>query len=386
MTILLLALIYLLFISLGLPDTLLGASWPLMYKEFDVPLSYGGVVSFVIAAGTILSSLFSDFLIRKFKTKWVCSLSVFLIIVGLFGFSFASEFWMIIVFSIPLGLGAGAIDAALNNYVAIHYETRHMSWLHSMWGIGASVGPYIMGLALSQTNDFRNGYQVIGIIQVVILAISLIGLPLWNKSFKEEETQAEQAKLPITGVLKIKGVIVLMITFFAYISLEQMTMLWASSYLIINNGVSSEVGASLASLFVIGITIGRIINGFVSYKLNDTKIIRISIGIILLGIVLLFIPNSNITTFIGLALVGLGCAPIYPCIMHTIPIRFGTNNSQSIIGLQMAFAYVGICSVPALFGLIANNISISLFAPFLLATLIFLVVFHEITVRKTKAC
>lgn len=386
MTILLLALIYLLFISLGLPDALLGASWPLMYKQFDVPLSYGGVVSFIIAAGTILSSLFSDFLIRKFKTKWVCSFSVFFIIIGLFGFSIASKFWMIIVFSIPLGLGAGAIDAALNNYVAIHYETRHMSWLHSMWGIGASVGPYIMGLALTQTNDFRNGYQIIGIIQVVILAISLIGMPLWGKSFKDETTQEEQVKLSITKVLKIKGVIVLMITFFAYISLEQTTMLWASSYLIINNGISEEIGASLASLFVIGITIGRVINGFISYKLNDTKIIRISICVILVGIILLFIPNVNATTYIGLGLVGLGCAPIYPCIMHTIPIRFGTNNSQSIIGLQMAFAYVGICSVPALFGLIANNISMSLFAPFLLLALIFLFIFHEITIKKTKAC
>lgn len=383
MVILLLALIYLLFISLGLPDALLGACWPMMHKGFDVPLSYGGILSFVIAVFTILTSLFSDYLIRKFKTRWVCALSVVLIIIGLFGFAFATKFWMLLLFAVPLGLGAGAIDAALNNYVAVHYESRHMSWLHAMWGVGASIGPYIIGLLINLTNNYQDGYFVIAIIQIVILIITLLLTPVWAKAFKDDKTGETQVKVSIKDALSIKGVLVLMIAFFAYISLEQTAMLWGSSYLVLNNNISEEIGAMFASLFVLGITIGRIINGFISYKLKDTTIIRISLLIILVGIILLFIPNANILTYIGLGLIGLGCAPVYPCIMHTIPIRFGVNNSQSIIGLQMAFAYVGICSMPGLFGIIANNISISLFPVYLLLILIMLGLFHEITVKKT---
>lgn len=382
MVVVLLGIIYLLFVSLGLPDALLGAAWPSMYLDFNVPISYCGIISFIIALGTIISSLLSDRITKIIKPSVVCAISVLVTCIALFGFSISTSFWMIIVFAIPYGLGAGAIDAALNNYVAVHFESRHMSWLHCMWGLGASIGPYVMGYALTYNSSWQSGYSYLSIIQLVIAMVAFIAIPLWDKNNDEVEQENKEV-IPFKIVFSLKGVLPLLITFFCYCALEQTAMLWGSSYLVLNNDFSKETAANFASLFLIGITIGRFINGFISYKINDKNLIRIGQIIILIGIFLVFIP-TNITPLIGLFMVGLGCAPIYPCIMHSIPNLFGTKYSQAIIGLQMAFAYIGTCLMPPLFGIIANNVSISLLPLYLLIILILMIILHEITLKKVR--
>lgn len=379
---LLLALIYLIFISLGLPDAMLGSAWPSMYQSFDVPLSYCGIVSFIIAIGTVFSSLMSDRLTKKIKPGLVCAISIFITCIALFGFSISTKFWMLIVFAIPYGLGAGSIDAAVNNYVAIHYKSRHMSWLHCMWGIGASIGPYIMGFALTYNDSWEMGYSYVSFLQVFLASIAFIALPLWKKN-QTEENKEDNEVIPFKELFGIKGVIPLFICFFCYSAVEQTSILWGSSYLVLNNGISEEIAANFASLFLIGITLGRFLNGFLSYKLNDTNLIRLGQSIILTGIILIFIP-FDVTTLIGLFMVGLGCAPIYPCIIHSIPIRFGTKYSQAIIGFQMAIAYLGTCLMPPLFGIIANFISISLLPVYLGVFLLLMFFMHEYMLRKVR--
>ena len=382
---LLLAIIFLIFISLGLPDALLGAAWPNMYLDFNVPISYCGIISFLISVGTIISSLFSDKLLKKISTPVLCFISTILTATILTCFYFSSEFWHLIVLAIPYGLGAGAIDAAINNYVAVNYESRHMSWLHAMWGIGASIGPYIMGAALTNTNIWNNGYLYVSIIQIVISVIILLSLPLWKNKNKNDEILEEETVEPVTfkEVFKIKGVLPLLICFCCYCALEQTAMLWGSSYLVLNYNISEEIAAIFASLFLLGITLGRFLNGFLAYKISDTSLIRIGLGVITLGIILIFIPNVY-TTYVGLAFVGLGCAPIYPCIMHSIPIRFGKKYSQIIIGLQMAFAYTGSLLAPMVFGFIAEGFTISLLGIYLFAILSIMFVMHELVLKSNK--
>lgn len=382
MVILLLAIIYLIFISLGLPDAMLGAAWPSMYLDLGVPVSYCGIISFIISLGTITSSLLSDRLTKLIKPGLVCAISILITCVALFGFSISSEFWMLLVFAIPYGLGAGAIDAAINNYVAIHYESRHMSWLHCMWAVGASIGPNVMGFALSYNSNWHNGYSYLAIVQVVIAFIAFMALPLWDKN-KKKVILVEESKevIPFKEVFSIKGVIPLLITFFCYCALEQTSILWGSSYLVLNNGMAEELAANFGAMFLLGITLGRFVNGFISYKISDKNLIRLGQGIILFGICLVFI-KSNVTPLVGLFLIGLGCAPIYPCVIHSIPHIFGAKYSQAIIGLQMAFAYVGTCLMPPLFGVIANNVSIGLFPFYLIVILFVMIIMHEYTLKK----
>jgi len=385
---LLLIIIYLSFISLGLPDSLLGSAWPTMYIDFNVPLSYAGIVSMIIAGCTIISSLLSDRLTTKMGTGLVTAISVLLTALALFGFSFSTNFIMLCLFAIPYGLGAGSVDAALNNYVALHYKSRHMSWLHCMWGVGASIGPYIMGLALTNGQGWDSGYRYIGIIQIVLTAILFFSIPLWNKNKKLENTNNTSSEkhvvLSLKNIIKIKGAKEVMICFFAYCALETTTGLWAASYLTIYKGVTSETAAFYASMFYIGITVGRAINGFLTFKINDVNLIRIGEGIILAGVITLFLPFNATVSFIGLLLIGLGCAPIYPSIIHSTPEHFGADKSQAIVGVQMASAYVGSCLMPPLFGLIADNINVNLLPLFLLIVLLSMILVHEVLVHKTK--
>lgn len=381
---LLLALIYLIFISLGLPDAMLGSAWPSMYQDLNVPLSYCGIISFIIAIGTVFSSLMSDRLTKMIKPGIVCAVSIFITCIALFGFSISNHFWMLIVFAIPYGLGAGSIDAAINNYVAIHYKSRHMSWLHCMWGIGASIGPYIMGFALTYNDSWKSGYLYVSMLQIVLAIIAFGALPLWKKNETEEEKKEQTREvIPFKELFRISGVIPLFICFFCYSAVEQTSILWGSSYLVLNNQIAEEIAANFASLFLIGITVGRFLNGFLAYKLDDKNLIRLGQSIIFIGIILIFIPN-DIATLMGLFLVGFGCAPIYPCIIHSIPIRFGTKYSQAIIGFQMAIAYLGTCLMPPLFGIIANNISISLLPVYLGCFLILMIIMHEYMLKKVK--
>ena len=389
----LLAVIYMAFISLGLPDSLLGAAWPSMYTEFGVPLSYAGVVSMIIAFGTIVSSLQSDRMTRKLGTGMVTAISVAMTAMALFGFSFSHSFIALCLWAIPYGLGAGSVDASLNNYVALHYESRHMSWLHCMWGVGATLGPYIMGYALTGGQSWNAGYRYIGIIQVFLTAILLLSLPLWLKRTAVNcgETDADTSvdkksgkALSLREIFSIPGAKEVMLCFFCYCALEQTTGLWASSYLNIYRGISPETAARYAALFYIGITIGRAISGFITMKLNDKQMIRMGQVIITIGLVMMLLPFSQNLSLFGLIVIGLGCAPIYPCIIHSTPAHFGADKSQAIIGVQMACAYIGTCLMPPVFGLIANYISVALLPVFLFVFLILMVVMHERLNRKTE--
>ena len=379
----LLAVIYLAFISLGLPDALLGAAWPTMHQDFGVSLSYAGAVSMIISVNTIISSLQSDRLTRKFGTGMVTAVSVALTAIALFGFSISSSFWMICLWAIPYGLGAGSVDSSLNNYVALHYESKHMSWLHCMWGIGATVGPYIMGAALTG-GTWHSGYRIVSLIQIVLTGVIFYSLPKWKKS-GTQESHAETGKaLRLIDVPRIPGVKAAMCCFFAYCMLEQTAILWASSYLNLVKDMSAERAAWFASMFCLGITIGRGISGFVSMKLTDDQLIRLSEVILLFGIIIIFLPFGSAFTVIGFSLVGLGCAPIFPCLIHETPDHFGADRSQAVIAVQMASAYVGTCLMPPLFGLIANNISIRLLPAYLLMALALMAVMFEVLKKKVK--
>lgn len=382
----LLGVIYLSFISLGLPDALLGAAWPKMYPEFQVPVSYAGMISMIIAVGTVISSLQSDRLTRRFGTGWVTTVSVGMTAFALFGFSVSHSFAALCLWAVPYGLGAGSVDASLNNYVALHYESRHMSWLHCMWGIGATVGPYIMGAVLTGGASWNAGYRTISVIQVALTAVLVFSLPKWKKRPGTEagENGAEGKPLTLPEIFRIPGAREILICFFCYCAVEQTTMLWAGSYLTLAKGVPANTAASFAGMFCIGITIGRGINGFIAMKLRDVQMIRMGMGIILAGIAVLLLPLGTAASLLGFVLVGLGCAPIYPCIIHSTPAHFGADRSQAIIGVQMACAYAGTCLMPPLFGLIADGISIRLLPVYLLVFLALMFVMHEVLERKTK--
>ena len=378
MYLLLLAVIYLAFISLGLPDSLLGAAWPAIRTEFQVPLSYMGLISMIISGGTIISSLMSERLTKKIGTKIVTLVSVLVTAFALIGFSVSTEFYQLCLWGIPYGLGAGAIDAALNNYVALHYNTRHMSWLHCFWGVGAIISPYIMSYALIHST-WMTGYRMVAYLQLIIAGVLLFTLPLWKVNKPLLKNENDSHILGIKGALKIKGVPYLLIGFFSYCAAEATAIYWASSYLEIARGFSKDEAAAFGSLFFIGLTVGRFLAGFVSERLGDNKMIRIGAGIALSGIILIAIPVQA-ATVMGFVIIGFGCAPIYPCIIHSTPNNFGAENSQGIIGVQMASAYVGSTLMPPLFGLIANHISLSLMPVFLA----FFIVLLFFMINKTE--
>ena len=375
---LLLAIIYLAFISLGLPDGLLGAAWPSMYPQMGVSVGSAGIVSMTIAACTVISSLMSERVIRRFGTGKVAAVSTLMTALGLFGFSFSSQFWMLLVFALPYGLGAGSIDAALNNYVALHYEARHMSWLHCFWGLGASIGPYIMGFALQGgSGSWPLGYQIIGGIQAVLTAFLFFSLPLWKKDIAAESDGNPPVHLSLREIFAISGAKQLFIAFFCYSAIETGTGLWAASYMVQYRGISESDAASWAALFYFGVMLGRAISGFVTGKLGDRMMIRIGQIVILAGILLLAIPGPAMLVCAGLLVIGLGCAPVYPSIIHSTPDNFGRETSQSIVGVEMACAYCGTTFMPPLIGLVTSRISMALYPFALLFFLILMFVMCE---------
>ena len=372
MVYLLLVVIYLAFISLGLPDALLGSAWPLMHQEFQVPVSYAGLVFGIISVGPIFSSLFSDRLTKKLGTGKVTAVSVAMTAIALIGFSLSDAYWQLLLWAIPYGLGAGSIDACLNNYVAIHYESRHMSWLHCMWGIGAATGPYIMSYVLNGGQAWNLGYRYVGGLQVLLTVILIATLPLWKKekTAGETKTENEENSTGIVKTLSLPGVKAVALVFFCYCALEQTVGLWASSYLVLLKGMAEELAAQFGALFYMGITAGRFLCGFITYKLEDRQMIRCGMGIILAGIVTMVLPLGDFAALAGFVMIGLGCAPIYPCTIHSTPALFGEERSQSVVGIEMAGAYVGILCMPPLFGLIANHIHVGLLPLYLAANLV----------------
>ena len=381
---LLLAIIYISFVSLGLPDALLGAAWPVMQGELNVPLSYAGGISLIIAIGTVISSLQSDRLTKWLGPGRVTAFSVAMTAAAIFGFSTSNAYWQLCLWAIPYGLGAGSVDASLNNYVALHYASRHMSWLHCMWGLGASIGPYIMGAALTGGMHWHSGYAIIAVLQVILTAVLFFSLPLWKNPARSPESAEAARPLTLKQIVSIPGAKEVMVAFFCYCGLEQTAILWGSSYLVIHNGMQEELAASLASLYLLGLTFGRGLNGFLTYKLNDSNLIRLGEGVITLGVVIMLLPLGDMTSFAGLMLCGLGCAPVYPCIIHSTPAHFGEENSQAIIGVQMASAYVGICCLPPIFGLIANHVSAALMPWYLGLLLLVMTVMSEGLNRKCR--
>ena len=355
-----------------------------MSAEFSVPISYAGIVSIIISLGTIVSSLLSDRLTRRFGPGKVTAVSVMMTAAALAGFAFSGNYWLLCLWAIPYGLGAGGVDAALNNYVALHYASRHMSWLHCMWGLGASVGPYIMGFALTHNLGWSGGYWIIAVLQVVLSAAILLSLPMWKKQPNAASEEASSKPLSIKQIFAIPGAKEVVIAFFCYCGLEQTAGLWASSYLVLKDGLDPERAASLASLFYIGITAGRAVSGFLTYKFSDTNMIRLGEVVLAVGVVVMLLPMGYIATMVGLILVGLGCAPIYPSVIHSTPEHFGAENSQALVGVQMASAYVGCLLLPPLFGIIANHINAKWLPWYLAAILVVMVIMCEVLNKKTE--
>ena len=361
---LLLVVIYLSFISLGLPDSLLGAAWPTMQPLLGVPISYAGYISMIISCGTVISSLFSDKLLRRFGTGVLVAGSVLLTAVALFGFSVSAQFWMLCLFAVPYGLGAGAVDAALNHYVAVHYASRHMSWLHCFWGVGCAVSPYIMSFYLNRNADWQGGYRAISVLQIGLTVILFLSLPLWKKTDAAEQ-EASAAGMKLRDYLRERGVLQAMTTFFCYCALESTAGLWASSYLVQERGVPAQTAAKFAAMFYIGITAGRFICGFLTDRFGDRKMIRYGLCGIAAGVALVLLPLPKMIAPAGLVLIGFGCAPVYPCQIHATPELFGKEQAQRLIGLQMASAYIGTTLMPPLFGVIADHAGLGMFPVFL---------------------
>ena len=379
---LLLPIIYLAFISLGLPDALLGAAWPTMYPQLGAQVSWAGGVSMIISACTILSALASDRLNERLGTGRVTAISVATTAAALFGFSFCHAFWQLCLWAIPYGLGAGSVDAALNNYVALHYKSRHMSWLHCMWGLGAATGPYVMGYVLAGGGSWHMGYRVIGILQIILTAALLFTLPLWKKPRHSGTERTEP--MTMGRILRLPGAGEVLVAFFCYCALEQTAGLWGSSYLALFRGVPAQQAASFGSLFFIGITVGRGLNGFLTLRWTDRQLIRLGEGIIALGIAAMLLPLGRGASLAGLVLVGLGCAPIYPCVIHSTPTHFGEDKSQAMIGVQMASAYTGILLMPPLYGVLAKSVSMALLPLYLLGILILMAWMYERLLKKTE--
>ena len=369
---LLLVVIYLSFISLGLPDSLLGAAWPAMQQTLSVPVSRAGWLSMIISSGTVVSSLLSDKLLRRFGTGTVVSCSVLLTAAALFGFSASSGFWMLCLAAVPYGLGAGAVDAALNHFVAVHYAARHMSWLHCFWGVGVAVSPYIMSFFLRQDGNWQGGYRAVSVIQLCLTAVLFCSLPLWKRRGRPEDQAPEQAPapLPMRELLRRRGVRQVLTAFFCYCALESTAGLWASSFLVYERGVGARTAAQFAALFYIGITAGRFLCGFVSERLGDRRMIRLGLLGIAAGVTLLLLPLPRFFALAGLLTVGFGCAPVYPSQIHATPEVFGKAHAQALIGMQMASAYIGTTLMPPLFGIIADRAGLRMFPLYLMLFLV----------------
>ena len=363
---LLLAVIYLVFISLGLPDSLLGSGWPKMQMVFGVPSSYAGYISMTICFMTIISALLSPRMINRFHTKWIVISSIVLTILGLVGFSISHSYEMLFIFAIPYGLGAGAIDASVNHYVASNYSGSVMNFLHCFYGVGAMISPYIMSLALKYAK-WNEGYLWTALVQTAILAIVIISLPLW----KGNESEAEEDRQESAGIresIKVPGVLLTLIAFFAYCSGEATCFLWTPSYFAgTKSGLSDERIAAFGALIFGGLMLGRLISGFISNIFGDKKLIRLGIILEFVGIFMLFIPTQNyLVAAIGFVIIGTGMGPVYPAIQHMAPTNFGKRYSAAVIGLQMAFAYTGSTFMPMVFGVLQQHIGIGIMPVYLI--------------------
>lgn len=379
--------IYIAFIGLGLPDSVLGASWPSLHQSLNVPLEYAGILSMMTTAGTIISSFMSGRVTRRFGTGRVTTVSVLMTAMALLGFSLAPSFYTLMLLTLPLGLGAGSVDAALNGYVSLHYEAKHMSWLHSFWGLGATLGPVIMSFFLLQAGGWRRGYLVISSLQIAIVLLLFSTLPLWRRFNKEpedlEKSPVEEETEKAPNVYRVPGVKFAILSFFAYCAVEMTTGLWGTSFLVNIHGAAKDTAARYISLYYGGITIGRMLTGFVSMKFSFKTIIRGGILSVFTGVLVLSL-GVPVLFALGFLLIGLGCAPVFPGMIHETPERFGKSNAQTIIGIQMAFAYMGSTFSPAVFGVLAGKGFLPYFPAYLLVFLLILLLSTESINRKMR--
>lgn len=387
---LLLAIVYVAFVSLGLPDSLVGAGWPVMHEDLDVPVGFAGLLTMVIAGGTIVSSLASERVTRRFGAGLVTAVSVGMTATALLGFSVSGSFWLLCLWAVPYGLGAGAVDAALNNYVALHYAARHMNWLHSFWGVGASISPFIMSHALGAGLGWSAAYRAVGLLQVGLTAVLLLSLPLWGRvdpvvppdhaadAAGAEGTGGRGGHVPLAVALRIPGVVLVLVAFFAYCGLESTSILWASTYLVADRGVDPATAAAFGALFLLGITAGRFLAGFLADRVGDRELIRGGFATAGLGVLMLALPvGTDVVALAGLVVAGLGCAPVYPAIIHATPANFGRRSSQAVIGIQMAAAYTGSTLAPPLFGAIVAAVGTWVLPLFLAVLVVLGVVMSE---------
>ncbi len=381
----LLVLIYIAFISLGLPDSVLGSAWPVMQAELGAPLSLAGYISMVVSAGTVVSSLASNRLITRFGVGRVTAVSVLMTAAGLLGISLVPGAWMLFLCAIPLGLGAGSVDAALNNFVALHYAARHMSWLHCFWGVGATAGPMILSLQLSHGASWRSAYGLISGIQFALALALFLTLPVWRRAkAPAAESGEEQRYLTNREALRLPLVKTALVGFVFFCAVETTSGLWASTYLHQARGLSASEAAMGASMFYGAITAGRLVAGFAASRLSPARLIRIGQCVCLVGAAMVALPAPSIVGMLGIAVIGLGTSPIYPNMLHETPRRFGARNSQAIVGLEMAFAYIGSTLIPPLFGSLASATTLHLYPWFLAACTLVMLAASETVARRTR--
>ncbi|NQX46314.1 MFS transporter [Paenibacillus tritici] len=382
-----LIIIYLAFISLGLPDSMLGAAWPIIRLDFGAPVETAGLLSMIVVAGTIISSLASGMVLKRLGTGMVTFISVAVTALALLGFSYSSSVLWVAVLALPLGLGAGSIDTGLNNYVATHYKAHHMSWLHCFWGIGAMLGPILMSRYIANGESWRTGYFAVSMIQFALVVLLFFSLPLWKKAGKSSSTQAAETlaevdsgpgAAPAAGnVLRIKGVKLAMITFLFYCGVEATVGLWGSSYLVNVKGIAPATAAGWVSLYYGGITAGRLITGFITFRFSNRTLIRGGLVISMAGALLLALPLPAVFSLVAFILIGLGSAPIFPCMLHETPARFGQENSQRIMGYQMALAYTGGAFLPPLLGWAAARSTFMILPPVMIGYIILMMLSSE---------
>ncbi len=359
MATLLLVIIFIDFIGLGIPDSLFGPAWPAIYSELSLPVSLGSCVSIITTAGTITASLLSARLIRRFGTAKITAASTILTAISLLGFSFSKNFIFLCLFAIPLGLGGGAIDSGLNNYVALHYKATHMNFLHCFYGVGVTVSPYLMSRALSHANDWRSGYRYAFYIQIVIAAITVLSVPLWKKVSHRDSEGAEEAQVnvPLLHQAKDRRIRMAWLMFICSCAIECTCGSWGSTFLVESRGLSEESAAKVIMFYYMGIAVGRFLSGVLAYKLSSWKIIKIGFCVIAVALCMLFVPYSITVCTVALFLIGLGNGPVFPNLVHLTPEHFGKDVSQAIVGSQMAMAYVGIMFFPMIYGQFAQNVT-----------------------------
>ena len=368
MATLLLIVIYIAFIGLGVPDSLFGTAWPAIYTDLNLPVSWASIVTIIVSCGTITSSLLSSWLISRFGTGKITAVSTLMTALALLGFSCSDSMLWLCLCAIPLGLGAGSIDTALNNYVALHYEASHMNFLHCFYGIGVSLSPYLMSLALSK-GTWEGGYRAVFWFQLAIAALTALALPLWKKvrhAQNGEEAEETPRVLSFPALMKMPKVRMACLVFIGYCALEYTCGTWGSTFLVNAKGAAADTAARMVTFYYVGLALGRFLSGVLAGLLHSRQLVKIGQMILLAAVVSLFLPLPFAFCSVSLFFIGLGNGPIFPNMLHLTPELFGKDLSQAVIGAEMATSYIGVLLAPALFGLIAQNVTAALFPVYLL--------------------